>query len=157
MCIIHKFSTDFQIQSSTRKISNSIENFFFLESDIFSSIESMFFIINDIGRIDCSHTAKYEINWLLNCNRFFVYLQILIVESVYSLAFLWKNGAVSPFFHINKISVYLCMFHDFTIIQSNDIISKFQDVFIMLNHQDSVALIQKFFDYLQKFYNIFRM
>ena len=117
----------------------------------------MFFIIDDIGRIDCGHTAKYEINWLLNCNHFFVYLQILIVERVYSLAFLWKNGAVSPFFHINKISIYLRMLHDFTIIQSDDIISKFQNILVMLDHEDSIAFIQKFFDYFQKFYNILRM
>jgi hypothetical protein len=58
MGIIHKFSTDFQIQSSTRKIGNSIENFLFLKPDVFSPIKSLFFIVDGVSGVDHTKNAR---------------------------------------------------------------------------------------------------
>ncbi len=82
-----------------------------------------------------------------------IFLQVLAVENIYSLAFLRKNGDISPFLKISKEefqrALYKKLFHNSTIIQSDDIISELEDIFVMFNHQDSITLIQKFFDHFQ--------
>lgn len=62
MGIVHEFSADLQIQSSTGKIADPIEDFLFLDPDIFLSVEPVFLVVDDVGGIDCIHTAKYKIN-----------------------------------------------------------------------------------------------
>jgi hypothetical protein len=47
MCIVEKFSSDFQIQSS-RKITDSIKNLFLLEFDIFVAVKAGLFVMNTL-------------------------------------------------------------------------------------------------------------
>jgi len=38
------------------------------------------------------------------------------------------------------------LLHYFTFLKGDDIISEFQDILIVFDHQDGIALVQKFFD-----------
>jgi len=46
--VIHEFSADLQIQSSTGKIGDPVEDLLFLESDVFLAIETVFLVVDDI-------------------------------------------------------------------------------------------------------------
>lgn len=56
----------------------------------------------------------------------------------------------SSFFLITPIKTYFLLFLDqFSIIKSDDMICKLQNILVMLDHQDRISLIQKSFQDFQ--------